>query len=362
MAAARRSSDSGLIVALVIFVILWVACLGGAIWFWQQFEKVKTGSDRVQADFDGKVADFFAAQGWELDDQSPDEWGIRYVGESFDDVVLRLEDAAEHEELMDSVLGWQSVETARQALAEDDLQAVAAESGDGEFRTIMDLLEGYGSEYKSLTDDVQRLQASNDSLVAERDSIRTRSQEDLADLQAENTKIVADYGKRAGDLEATNANLNNRVTELTAEVQNWRRRHQQEVDARRRDATDLKAEVDKWREMYEEAVAGPGEREVLVADGEVLEVNGQFDFVVIEGGENEEVKANDVFVVYSVLPDGSHRKKGVLLVGEVMPVTSVATIASQEEDSYIVKGDNVVSQDRWFQFYREQQAEAGAGG
>lgn len=362
MAAVRRSSDSGLIVALVIFVILWVACLGGAIWFWQQFEKVKTGSDRVQADFGNTVADVFAEQGWELARQSPDEWGITWVGETFDDVALKLEEAAEYEDLKDTLLGWNSIGMAQQAVAESDLQAVSQGRGEGEIATLSHLLDAYESAYRSLTDDVERLEAANDSLTAERDRIRTRSQQDLADLRRENTQVVADYTEKAAQLQATNTELDNRVTELTNEMQNWRRRHQQEADARRRDVTDLKAEVAKWREKYEEAVAGPGEREVLVADGEVLEVNGQLDFVVIEGGENTDVEENDRFVVYSVLPDGSHKKKAVILVGQVMPVTSVATIASREEDNYIVEGDNYVSQERWFQFYREQQTETGAGG
>jgi hypothetical protein len=361
MAAVRRSSDSGLIVALVIFVIFAVACLGGAVWFYQQFDKVKTATGRVQSDFDTKVNSVFAQQGWPLDKQTPDEWGIRFVGESFDDVALKLKAAAEYEDLQDSLLGWNSIEGARQAVEEAGLQTVAAERGEGAFTTLRGLLEGYEIDHQALTTQANDLQTKNDALTTERDRIRARTEQDLADLRRQNTQVVADYNKKAGDLTAANTDLNNRVGELTRELEDSRRRHQEEMDARRRDVTDLKAEVDKWRDKYEEAVAGPGEREVLMADGKVLEVDSKYDFVVIEGGENSDVKANDRYVVYSVTPDGRNKKKGVVLVGQVRDVTSVATIASEEPGSYILKGDKYVSQARWSQFYREQQAGAGAG-
>ena len=117
----------------------------------------------------------------------------------------------------------------------------------------------------------------------------------------------------------------------------------------------LQAEADKWHKAYEDLITPPGGPERLVADGEVIEVHSEFDFVVIQGGADQGYKEDDAFVVYTVTPAGVSKRKGAIVVGQVKEHTSIATVLD-EEGGYMLAGDSFVSALRWDQFHRRTVA------
>ncbi|KPK62066.1 MAG: hypothetical protein AMK73_06840 [Planctomycetes bacterium SM23_32] len=355
MAAAKRSSGSGIVVALVIFALLAVVGLGFAIWFYQQLSLARAAIVADQAAFKNSVAAEFAANGWKLTTQTPSDLGVSYAAESYSDVTQKLKEAAEYEKVTLPLLGWESLEGIQTAMAESPLQRQAEQAGEPTYSALRPLLTQYEQSYERLSDEVADLRQRNDRLAADLDAANITRVQNEQKLRADLTKAQNEFRDGLNKLNADYRDMEARHERQRQEAADWQRKHQQEVQARRRDVADLKAEAENWREKYEKAVAGPGPREVLTAEGEVIEVWPDYDFVMIQGGSDRDRKANETYVVYTVTPDGQSKEKGRILVGQVHDHTSLATIA--QEDGYIVEGDLFVSVERWDQFQGREAAE-----
>jgi hypothetical protein len=357
MAAAKRSSGSGIIVALVIFALLAVVGLGFAIWFYQQLRIAKQIIAADQSAFQETVAAEFTANGWELSTETPSpDLGVTYTRESYNDVVRKLEQAAEYEQVTMPLLGWESLEGIRTAMAESPLQREAEAAGEPVHRTMRPLLDQYENSYETLSEETGNLRQRNDRLAADLDAANQKQVQTQQRLTQQVNDLRQAHRQALNELGAAKTDLEARVRRESDAAAEWQRKYQQEAQAHRGDVADLRDEVQMWREKYERAVAGPGPREKLVADGSVIEVWPDYEFVMIEGGADRERKENETYVVYDVTPDGENRAKGRILVGQVNEHTSLATIA--EEDGYILEGDLFVSVERWDQFQRKT---AGAG-
>jgi hypothetical protein len=345
MAAVKRSGESGIIVALVIFAVLGLVGLGLAIWFYQQASAAKQAIQQDQLAFADSVGAHFSASGWDLKEQSPSDLGVRYFRDSYNQVTEKLAVASEYEEEVLPKLGWESLQGFKSAIEASPAQLEAASKGRATYPTMKGLLTYYEDSYTALSKEAAELRAGNERLNQQ----LKLAQEDLLAAQQrhrqEMTDAAEDYRDKVGELTAANQDLTNRLSRKRQEAEMWTRKHQEEVNGRRQQVSDLEREVAKWRGLYEDEVAPPGEKERLVADGQVIEVWPDYDFVTVEGGRDREVQEDNRFVVYTVTPDGENRKKGVLLIREVYEHTSIATII--EEETYVLKGDSFVSQTRW---------------
>lgn len=361
MAAVRRSSDSGLYVALAIFVILAFVGLGGAFWFYDQLSTVREATVKVQNDFGETVNAVFKDNQWEMTVQSPDEHGIKYTKESFVQTAQKLAEAAEYEAAKADVLGWQSLDGMASALADSPLQRDVEDQGVGAYPKLDDLLLAYGEKYADLKREVADLTQEKDTLNARlqesRDAKNKADDAHRQALQAKAAEYSGNLAQHARDL----ADMTRQRDQERQRANDAQAKYQAEADGRRTEVADLRREVSKWQGMYDDAVAPPGERETLVAEGEVLQVDSENDFVIIDGGRKRGAVANERYVVYSVQPDGSNLRKGMILVGKVNEFTSVATI-TEESKKYILEGDSYVSIERWNHFNRDDIVETGAGG
>jgi hypothetical protein len=293
--------------------------------------------------------------------QTPDEFGISYVRESFTEVAAKLREAAEYEDVMHTVLGWDSVEGMQSAIASSSVQGDLEAQGVSPYTTADGLLTYYGTRYDEMKREIADLTARNQQLSDQ----FTQAEQRKNTAEAEKTQALADAARQ---YQQDQARLNRQLQDMTrdrdSEHQKFvdaQAKYQAEVDARRTEVADLNREVGKWRTMYEDAVAPPGEREVLVAHGEVLNVDAENDFVIVKGGRDQGIAANERFVVYSVLPNGENLRKGMILIGKVNEHTSVATV-TEESDDYILEGDLYVSVERWNHFNRDDLVAMGAGG
>ncbi len=358
MAAARRSSDSGLLAGMIVFFVLALIGSGCAIWFYQQLQEHEKAIQTTQKAFHDTIATRFTKSGWPLTTQSPPELGVRYAGESYGQVLQKLDEADEYEKEFLPTLGWQSLDGMRSAMAESPIQQEAEAQGVGPYAQLSELLVRYEDLYVSLSAEVQAIRGDNEDLAGRLATAQRDLTDTKARLEQDLTRATEQFNTELAALSAANEDLQNRHERQRQDAADWRQKHQQEADERRGEVAKLEGEVARWRKMYEDEVAGPGERERLIAKGEVIEVSSDYDFVIIQGGRDRDVQENDRFIVYSLAPDGKGQKKGVILVGRVHDTTSLATIA--EEEKYIVQGDYFVSLERWNQFHR-RIAEAGGG-
>ena len=354
MAAVRRSSDSGVIVALVIFLILAVVCLAGAIWSYQQFSQAQAAIADGQGKFSATVEQAFKDSGWALSTTNR-AFGVRYGQEAYEEVAQKVRLAAEYENAAKGVLGWDSVEGMQASLADAAIQKQAAAEGTAAYSTISALLSGYDDAYQNLTRRVAELSRERDALSTQLQDANAKSVAEQRRLGSNYTAKISEFQQTLDGLRAANQDLEKRVAQHRQEAVAWQQKYQDEVDARRTGETELQAQAAAWRQKYEDAVAPPGKGKRLKPDGEVLEVNSQYAFAVIEGGEDRGYSQDEKFVVFKTLPDGQNVRKGTVLIGQVKSHTSVVTVLD-ERGGYIVVGDSVVSLERWKQFHRYQLA------
>jgi hypothetical protein len=326
-----------------------------AIWFYQQSQRAKEAILADQQAFKQTVVQHFTNAGWDLSTQSPSDLGFEYVRETYSDVVQKLAEATEYEQEVQPLLGWESLGGMRDAVAASPVQ----QEGESSYATVRGLLARYEHLYASLSQRVEELRQGNEQLTQQVAATRAELVESDRRHGEQMSAAARDFERNVAELRDANEDLNSRLAQKREEVEAWSRKHQQAVSEHRREAVDLREEAARWRTLYDEEIAGPGERERLVAEGEVLEVYPEYDFVMIQGGRDRNVKENDRFVVYAMTPDGLGKRKGVVLVGQVHEHSALATIA--EEDTYILEGDYFVSVQRWEQFH-EEVAATGSGG
>ncbi len=351
MAAVRRSSDSGLIVALVIFVVLMFAGLGCAIWFYQQRSLTRQALVANQGHFETTIAQEFRNSGWPaLTSDAGSELGVTYGAAAFGEVQLKLQDAAEYEELKEDVLGWESMDSVLAAIAESPLQKASTDAGRAGYGQLRLLLDDYEDTYTDLLSREARLTADNAALQAQLVDAQQTIVTTRRDLEARNNQAGQKFNQDVAKLRADFNDMSTRHDRQRQEAVAWQQKHEQEVQARRGEAAKLLQEVALWRKRYEDAVRPPGEGRRLVAAGEIIKILNEEEMVIIQGGQDVDVRENQRFVVYEETPDGGGRKKGMLLVAQVNGTTSVASIA--EEVDYILEGDYFISLATWTDFQR----------
>jgi predicted RNase H-like nuclease (RuvC/YqgF family) len=257
------------------------------------------------------------------------------------------------------MLGWDSAEGIKAAMADSPVQKEAAAKGEPPYTEMRKMLGFYETSYGTLSQQVGDLQKERTALQGQLDDTKKQLLAKADELNKAKAETEQKINEKIAELNTSFKDLTGKLDQKNAEAVSFQQKYQQETEGRQKDVTDLKADAAKWRKMYEDAVAGPGAHEKLVADGKVMSIQPRFRFVTIEGGKNRGVKAGDVYVVYNIAPDGKAEMKGTVIVGQVNEYTSVASIS--EEKQYIVVGDLVVPQAKWEQFQKLATAEMRPG-
>jgi len=352
MVAVRRSSGSGTLVALVIFIVLTLVAGGAAIWLAQQASAAKKALEDNQAAFQERVAAYFTEHNWELateEDRGP--YGIQYGPSSYDSVKSYLEKATTYEQ-MTQVLGWDSVEGIKEAIRTSALQ----QEEETKFVTLNALLGAYEDSLLAQRRLAEQLQDDLDSLrsqIADKDRAFSQMQKKLQDQNA------ADARKYAQDLADWKEKYDKVVaahTEQRKQTQEWKEKYEAAVADAAGKIAELQKEVQVWKQLLEAYRAGEEKPETLVAEGKVLDVEREYNIVVIEGGQDVQRQPNERLVVYSESPSGTRLKKGEIVVTKVHDLTASASVV--KEVHRIDSGDLFVNLETWNQFQKPETAPA----
>ena len=350
MAAVRRSGGGVLNVLVVVFLIMAVIGLGLAIWIYQQYKLTTAAMVATQQHFADTVQKEFTANGWTMTQDTTSELKVRFDSPAFNEVQLKLKEAAEYEALKTDLLGWESMDSVAAALADSPLQKASVDSGQPGYAQLRLLLDDYEDTYTDLIAREAQLTADNASLAAQAEEAQQNVVSTRRDLEARNNQAAQKSNQDVAKLRADFNDMSTRHDRQREDAVSWKQKHEQEVRARRTELAQLQQEVALWRQRYQDAVRPPGEGERLVADGEIIKILNEEEMVIIQGGQDVDVQENERFVVYEETPNGGGKKKGLLLVGQVNGTTSVASIA--EEDDYILEGDYFISLATWTEFQR----------
>ncbi len=349
MAAARRSSDSGVVVALVVFVILAFAGVGCGIWFYQQAALARQAIAANQEAVKSNIGAVFTQNNWDLPTQTTTDLGVSYNPQTFEKVAQKLKLAARYEKDVLPTLGWKSLGGIEDALAASPLQKKLEAEGEATFEQVSGLLEAYERRYESLTEQVAELTDKTEDLSA-------NLQEAQQDLVAAQEEFGQKLNQQSEDFKNQLANLREDYEQLLADYENQQEKTvavqqklQNAIDQRKEQVARLERELKRWENRYWEEVRGPQREDQLEPTGKVVRVDPENDFVFVEGGQDVGFRENEVYVVFGRTPDGQERKKGVITIAEVGDTVSRATVTSEKE--FIVKGDYFVSFELWDKFH-----------
>ncbi|MGD2175734.1 MAG: hypothetical protein PVJ27_10060 [Candidatus Brocadiaceae bacterium] len=349
MAAVRRTSESGIVVALVVFVILAFAGVGCGIWFYQQLSLAKQTIAATQDSFESTVHAVFRENNWELPTQEPPELGVVYAAESFERTAAKVREAAEFENVVMPTLGWESVAGMQQALQSSTAQKELEAQGEATFNQFSGLLEFYERRYDSLNSTVAELRSKNGDLTERLESTKAdlvKTQEEMGEKLNQATE---NFKSELGTLRSDYNELLAQYEEQQKTAMEWQQKYQDELNQRRQQVSELKDQVETWETRYWNEVRGPAEEELLQPLGKVISVDTENDFVYIEGGADLGFREKEVYVVFGRTPGGEDRRKGVITISEVRDSVSRASVTQEEE--FIVEGDYFVSFELWDRFH-----------
>ncbi len=294
------------------------------------------------------VGAVFTANGWQLDTNSPPIMGFKYKHDAYGQVGARLKQAAEYQNDVLPLLGWQGLSGIQSAVNDAAVQQAAAQAGESPLSTMKGLLDYYETTVGQQTSDIGDLRKQVSNLTDQKDQLQTT----LSNREAELGKQINDLEKSKADaLAKDKKDYDDMVASFDAQRQKTQEtdaKLQAEINAHKADSSKLQDQVAALQQKVHDLTV-PGEGKQLTAQGQVISVNGQFDMVYIDGGKDKNRKENDTFVVYNRAPDGSDHYKGTVKITDVYDTTSRASIV-QEKD-LILAGDNFASTEQWDMFH-----------
>jgi len=343
MSAARRSSGSGVVVALVIFVVLTFVCAGGAIWLYQQNAMLKQAVAENQRVFHAKVASIFQQHNWDLPEDMDALYGMKFGEKTFEAVAERLGEAVEYEHLRE-LLGWEGVNEVQAVLDTSPAQGQAER-----YSTVAGLMKFYEEQYVALTERVAQLEKdlrNKEQVIADKAAALTKLQRDLQaqikQLDANYTAAIAQQQKQFNDMKA----MYEQARAALAQLQESFGKARQDWEAQ---AAKLHKEIEGWKQLYMQATGGQEPGTKMKPAGKIMDVEPVHQFVILEGGRDAGRKPAEKYVVYSELPGAVRTRKAEVHVTEVYDTTSLATIFNQKEQ--VLAGDLFVSKQTWDSFY-----------
>ena len=345
MAAARRSSGSGIVVALVIFIVLAFIGIGAGIYLFQQYAILKQAVMANQRSFEGNVGSVFKRQLWDLTREIGAEYGFEYDEKAHQDVAGKLALAADQEAMV-PLVGWKNSGEVRSALQLSPVQTEQPEA----YSTVAGLLSFYEQEYKALTDRARNLQQQ----VANQQQIIDDKAAELAKVQngleQQINQATTDYKNALAQHRKDFNDMKQMYEQARGEVKQGREDYDKAQQRWETILAEVRKEADGWKELYQKVVGGGKIEEArLTAAGKVLEVEPIHEFAVLEGGEDTGRTTNQKFTVYSEAPGGVRTRKGEVHISKVEKTTSLATIFNQKQQ--ILRGDMFVSNEVWEKFY-----------
>jgi len=354
--AARRSSESAFLIWLVVFIVIAFTAMATTVMFYNDSRTAKLSIANNQKQFADAVKQVFVQNGWELSEKNPDELGIRFDLQSYQQVAEKLNVAADYENAVLPLVGWDSIAGMQDALKTSPAQQQAADQGQSGFNTVRGLLGFYESAYTQQASDINDLRNQVAALSKQKDQLQSALSAREKELNQQINQLQQAHKAELDKRQKDYADLMASFDEQRRKTEEAQLKLQQEINARKADVSRLRDQIAALQEEVRQLTV-PGEGLELTADGKVISVDGEFDVAFLEGGKDRGYEKNDTFVVYGLTPDGKERFKGLIKISEVSDTTSRASIVSEKE--FILEGDYFVTTKQWDLFHPQQTAAAG---
>ena len=355
MAAVTRSRGSGMLIALVVFVLLTFISVGGAVYFAMKANTAVNRLKENQQAFKESVVSYYREQGWNVPTaQDPGLFDVQYGSNTYGAVATRLQDASTFRKLS-SLTGWQSPESVSSVLEDSAL----AQDREASFETVSGLLDAYEESYEDLNSRVSQLNTRVDRLNTQLENKDQALNEAQAEKREELKKASQNYQDKLKQRKNKYQELQQEYETQREQTQKWRQKYEQTVEAKKEKVTQLKNDLADWRQMYRR-LRRAGEEEELRPAGKVLAVKPDYSFVVVAGGTNEGRERDQKLVVYTETLAGQRERKATVVVTEVYDHTASASVISQKKGTELEEGDMVTTVSSWEEFEGEAQQKQAA--
>lgn len=258
MAAVRRSSGKGTVIALVVFIVLAFAGIGVSIWLYQQKTIVQQAAGANQQYFRREIGSVFDEQGWDLDRRVEAPYGMEYGEDAYSQVRGKLQDAAMLEK-MGPELGWNNYQSLHEALVNSPVQR----TGEHQYETLRGLFNYYEEEYQRLTDRVaelsRQLQTTQNQLADKSQAMtemQNRLEKELNDAVQKHQESIAKLRQQYEDMQQMYQNTRQ-------ELQSSQTRFDRAEEDWEQNLNNLEEQVSNWKQAYELAVRGPDRKSVV---------------------------------------------------------------------------------------------------
>ncbi len=355
MAAVTRSRGSGMLIALVVFVLLTFISVGGAVYFAMKANTaVKRLKDNQQA-FKESVVSYYREQGWNLPTaQDPGLFDVQYGSNTYGAVATRLQDATTFQE-MSSLTGWKSPDAVADLLKDSAL----AQDREASFETVSGLLDAYETSYEDLNSRVAQLNTRVERLNTQLQNKDQALNEAQATKREELKEASQKYQQKLKDRKENYQQLLQEYQTQREQTRKWRQKYEQTLEAKKKQVAKLNKDLADWRQMYRR-LRRAGEEEQLRPAGKVLAVKPDYSFVVVAGGKGEGRERDQKLVVYAETLAGQRERKATVVVTEVYDHTASASVISQKEGTELEEGDLVTTVSSWEEFEGEPQKKQAA--
>jgi DNA repair exonuclease SbcCD ATPase subunit len=340
MAAVRRRSGAGIVVALVFFVVLAFVGIGGCIWFYQELELRKSALAETNRAVETHIGEQFGLYNWPWDPKD-ERTGLKYTEDVLAPVSDKLAQARVFEQEYRTVVGFDT--------ADDIESALENASGDQDFDTVRGLVEYHNQKYTSLVSTTEQLR----NRVSELERLRTQDQADYRDkLEKEQQEFANQINELRQDIKRYEETKNQLQEDLQA-ARRQKEELQSELNERvrtfRARLAEMKQTTDQLQKRIRELQSPPSPEEIpeLIASGQVTAYKPETGFRVFSGGENQNILPNDQFVVYTLNEDGEPQRKARIQVSAVHDRVSEFYVVEKQEEVEIEQGDKVVELSDW---------------
>ncbi|MFP4028995.1 MAG: hypothetical protein ACLFWL_14490 [Candidatus Brocadiia bacterium] len=350
MTAKRRSSGSGTVVALVIFIVLSFIGIGAALWLYQQNTILQSAIDENQLAFKGTIGkkfeeyrNEFTQKRWDLEASEGAEYGIQYREDSLRNVADKLEESAEYERMVDK-LQWDSAKQVQTKLEETPAKG---------YNKMANLVGYYEEEYERLNAKVKELSGT----LKDKEELLTKKTEQMKKFEQRLTQqknnLIKRHKEKTAELEEQYSEMTELRQEAREDFKDMKKQKEQLEKQENRKIDDLRDRIDKWEQKYQMATAGGPVEKTMESAGQVLVVEPSEEIIMLEGGEDCNREKNKRYVIYAENPSGEKTVKGEVILSRIYDSTSQATILSQQEQ--MVNGDLFVAKTVWEQFQKAKQ-------
>jgi len=358
MAAVKRRSGGGIVVALVFFVVLAFVGIGGSIWFYQQATLAQNAIKKNEQYFKDNIEKIATEAEWTFKVGERTQLGVTINNDTFLDVASKLEVAMAFEKQWESLLGGTNkptLESFQNAIANAAVEVPAGQDN------VISLLGIFQSSYNASVDKAANAERARADFERKYEGLKKTYADKVKEHLTKYNALEAKHEAALTALRVGNAKLTKSFDGERSTRAGQEKKFKELEAANAREKTGLLTKISALEATIArlKKIKEYTEKEEFVQDGRVVKTSR--NFTAVSGGKDVDMQPNTVLVVYSM--EGLKPVKMMLLrVSRVHDFVSQAhaipddgeTLADMNAKAPLLGGEPYVTLSKWQRLFPGQ--------